>query len=149
MKERPILFRPEMVRAISRGQKRQTRRPLGKRKLHCVGDRLWVRETWNVLNGKAIYRADNGPKPAKWRPSIFMPRKHCRMLLAVVEVRVELLVEISEADALEEGFVRQDDVSARQAFLTYWAELHEVPGGWTALDRHEEVVAYTFNRVDS
>jgi hypothetical protein len=68
-KERPILFKGEMVRAILDGQKTQTRRiakefdgfqnmdkllarfpnqegcPYGK-----PGDRLWVRETWAVSN---------------------------------------------------------------------------------------------------
>lgn len=68
-KERPILFKGEMVRAILDGSKTQTRRiakafngfqdmdkllarfpnqegcPYGKR-----GDRLWVRETWAVSN---------------------------------------------------------------------------------------------------
>ena len=68
-KERPILFKGEMVRAILDGSKTQTRRiakewdgfqdmgkllalfpnqegcPYGK-----PGDRLWVRETWAVSN---------------------------------------------------------------------------------------------------
>ncbi|HGM5243509.1 TPA: hypothetical protein ACKPZK_002452 [Serratia marcescens] len=60
MKERPVIFNGEMVRAIIDGRKTQTRRiakadnsnhllgcPFGQ-----VGDRLWVRETFAVLGNE-------------------------------------------------------------------------------------------------
>jgi len=83
------------------------------------GDHLWVRETWAqpaaLDPGPTVYRADypdcvprgytNIPPADEitWKPSIHMFRKHSRILLEVVSVRVERLQDISEADAIAEG----------------------------------------------
>lgn len=77
MRERPIIFNADMVRAVLDGRKTQTRRavkfPLRDKNFGCelsgnelagevssgnyrncpfgaVGDRLWVRETWSVVS---------------------------------------------------------------------------------------------------
>jgi len=100
------------------------------KRVHCPygkpGERLWVRETWaqpTTLNpGPTFYRADypacvarhrfeNVP-PAdeiRWKPSIHMPRSLSRILLEVTAVRVERLLDISEADAIAEGIQRVGD----------------------------------------
>jgi hypothetical protein len=66
------------------------------------GGVLWVRETWayvhecghyNHLHGKdvkAIYRADDGCIPERWRPSVHMPRWAARLMPVVEAVRVEM-----------------------------------------------------------
>ena len=90
--------------------------PYGKK-----GSRLWVRETWQAVNGNDRARhivthpaPDRGwieyaatprtDEPAyKWRPSIHMPRWASRITLEITDVRVERLNSISEADARAEG----------------------------------------------
>jgi len=84
-----------------------------------VGDRLWVRETWQYYSKyqdkPIIYRADCGDiEPAlqfreKWRPSIFMPRWASRITLEITGIRVERLQEITVEDAFAEGIMRNVD----------------------------------------
>lgn len=155
MKERPIIFNTESVRAILAGRKTQTRRVVKNRhfsedfharsgvvgvaqalreygidQLHVKcpygqsGDRLWVKETFNIgfsereIDGDPatgegmdpVYQADREnehPMPEyeydKWQSPIFMPRWVCRIILEINEVRVERLQDISEEDAWAEG----------------------------------------------
>ncbi|MGP2601647.1 hypothetical protein [Serratia ureilytica] len=163
MKERPVIFNGEMVRAILDDRKTQTRRvianvshdnciPLQKPTktkdgiyTHVmdapghglcpfgqVGDRLWVRETWQgpLVDEEHLddyranadkfqapefceYAADGGTRPEfcdlddntrqGWRPSIHMPRWASRITLEITAVRVERLNDISEEDAKAEG----------------------------------------------
>jgi hypothetical protein len=156
VKERPILFSGEMVRAILDGKKTQTRRVIKKVIVFSSqdklpngwswekrvfkdsegyddaefigvppspfgqpGDCLWVRETWDVrflegvLEKQLCFRADmtsikcpenfKGELNYNWRPSIFMPRWASRILLEIVNIRVERLQDITESDAEKEG----------------------------------------------
>lgn len=94
--------------------------PFGK-----VGDRIWVRETWQHSNYPygpfdkscdVFYRADylndvHGPdgelspegRYRFWNPSIHMPRAASRILLEITDIRIERLQEISVEDAEAEG----------------------------------------------
>ncbi len=81
------------------------------------GDILWVREAWaQYKNGsRYIYRVDSdgrcaaayynehGNREARWRPSIHMPKDAARIFLRVKDVRVERLMDMSEADCIAEG----------------------------------------------
>lgn len=80
------------------------------------GDRLWVRETHSARHGIVEYRADRKDEygikfpwghiydeATRWTPAIHMFRHHSRITLELTEVRVELLNDISEADAIAEG----------------------------------------------
>lgn len=172
MTEHPILFKSEMVKAILKGRKTQTRR-LVKEKLiseqaefecgnrpnvilsepslqhyidnNCpfgqVGDHLWVRETFRLydsdecphadfpcgcpIHGTPLYKASHDCGDGeKWKPSIHMPRSACRLVLEIINIRVERLNDISEEDSIAEGVesvVVRDNVP--------------VDGGWTQADR--------------
>ncbi len=123
MKEHPILFSTPMIQAILTGKKRQTRRIPNKRFECAPGDVLWVRETWNGLPANLIYKEptywykadedlNNSNPNNKWRPSIYMPRKACRLFLQVKAVRTEFLWDISEEDIIREGFESIEDFKA-------------------------------------
>ncbi len=133
------------------------------------GDVLWVRETWRVcslVDYQAFdieYKADgttrrirddfepSGRPAGEWYPSIFMPRRFCRLLLRVVEVRVQRVQEISADDGQAEGI----DISAIpglgsdacivKAFAGLWDSINARRGHpWSANDW---VWAITFERI--
>lgn len=143
-------------------------------RIHCpygeTGDRLWVRETFTYWehpeSGEDFleYIADNHrrsesewpyPHPiydhcvgrfGKKIPSIFMPRWASRITLEVTDVRVERLQEITEADAVAEGFALDGDgVTALENFATLWEQLNLLRGyGW---DLNPYVWVVSFKRI--
>lgn len=119
---------------------------------HCPygqpGDRLWAQETWAWEDdGRIIWRADRGAshsegegpgrpraligtpfyvasayEPARWRPSIHMPRWASRLTLEVTDVRVERVQGISEEDAKAEGLSGWSE-SPRVQMIRYGIDL--------------------------
>lgn len=67
-----------------------------------AGDRLWVRETTWRNGGYVATDPPNIENEGKV-PSIFMPRALSRITLEVVDVRVERVQDISDADVTAEG----------------------------------------------
>jgi len=77
--------------------------PLGE-----IGDRLYVRETWQRLHDEFgytnIYLADDPEVDGvKWKPSIHMPKKYARIWLEITDIRVERVQDIKGYEALNEG----------------------------------------------
>lgn len=106
-------------------------RLLAKHAPHRAGDRLWVKESFSILNGapddypEIVTRADmrarqtdghsfSGDYPftgtvKRWRSPLFMCRSDSRLTLEVLSVRAERLQAITEEDALAEGMPDDDD----------------------------------------
>ncbi|MEY0595182.1 hypothetical protein AB7309_18115 [Providencia manganoxydans] len=114
-----------------------------------VGDRLWVRETWQgplVDSEKAydlfkdpapyqkvencVYKADGGHAPEYidfddnfrqgWRPSIHMPRWASRITLEITDVRVERLQEASDDDFKAEGYPLERELTGGSTDAFCW-----------------------------
>jgi hypothetical protein len=139
------------------------------------GDQLWLREAWrtyasldgipprDIAPGAGIqYEALGTSLPGdkgdyllgmgRYRPSMFMPRWASRILLEITSVRVERLLDISEADAQAEGVERRiigegwreygldkqteacgtpPLISAKESFYSLWESING-PGSWDA-----------------
>jgi len=108
-----------------------------------VGDRLWVRETWDDGVGLLLYKADCSPRELEgmhWESPIYMPKEYSRITLEITEVRVEKLWDITKEDAkaegLETGVTSLDALveatgSIRANFFALWDYLNAKRGyGW-------------------
>ena len=150
-KERPIIFSGPMVRAILAGRKTQTRRVAKGFSHKCpygnIGDMLWAREAYNpgLIPERSradgylgcVYRADDfsASYSGGWTPSIHMPRRHSRITLEIVSVRVERLQDISENDAKSEGVppnclpdLGNTWATYRQGFIMAWDTINAKRG---------------------
>jgi hypothetical protein len=104
---------------------------------HCplgtVGDRLWIRETFQYRHGdpnQVVYRADfiargDSANDIKWRTPVAMPREASRLTLKIVGVRVERLQNISEADAIAQGCTSDNGAYAKGRFKHHWNATNE------------------------
>lgn len=131
---------------------------------YAVGDRLWVRESWAAPhaydghkpkeighNGCTIhYGATENLGGLLARSSIHMPRWASRITLAVTDIRVQRLRDITEDDAKAEGCdpVIHDDGAVdcgtrKTTFANLWETIHG-PGSWKG---NPWVVAITFERA--
>ncbi|MEY0874817.1 hypothetical protein [Providencia manganoxydans] len=114
-----------------------------------VGDRLWVRETWQgpLINyednqppfkghhifeksDNCVYKADGGETPEffdcddnlsrGWRSSIHMPRWASRITLEITDVRVERLQAASDDDFKAEGYPLERELTCGSTDAFCW-----------------------------
>lgn len=119
-----------------------------------IGDRLWVREAFAAdvpgcgHQGGYSYRADHidphgdGPTKLKFKPGIHMPRAASRITLFIVDVRVERLHAIDDADAIREGVMTTVGREVlgrerlpgwpRQLFGILWDEINGKRAAWAS-----------------
>jgi hypothetical protein len=119
------------------------------------GDRLWVRETFRIYkvgaSECAAYRATADLDDLdyfRWKPSIHMPRWASRILLEIVDIRVERLNDISPADCRAEGMPKDNnDIGVRYSFGVLWKSINGAdswaknPWVWVVVFKKLEVAA--------
>jgi hypothetical protein len=64
------------------------------------------------------------PDSILWRPSIFIPRAASRLILEIIDVQLQRINEITDADAKNEGFEN------RERFIVYWNKLNKKRGSF-------------------
>jgi hypothetical protein len=108
-----------------------------------VGDRLWVRETWQSDKDKTkfIYKADysefftcDNDILFGWKPSIHMIRRASRINIEIVDIRIERVQDISPEDALSEGITfigKPSYFTSIIVFKRLWDSINKKRGyGW-------------------
>jgi hypothetical protein len=127
MSEHPIDFCIHLARAVARGQKTLTFKPLTQveRRLRdsgkpvpspygVVGDVLWVREPYGLVKGSLVYRADHAEDgwdgavslPAGIDiPAAAMTREQARSLLTVQSIEIVDLQTVDERAAHAAGTI--------------------------------------------
>jgi hypothetical protein len=212
VRERPILFKGDMVRALLAGIKTQTRRVIdhpdgamrcgysptgwgvrGKEEegyrdegglpwctctpIACPyghdseefgeTERLWVRESCCLdWANEVVYKADDPtgrgarnagyPTEPRWRPSIHMPRRACRIVLEITDIRAQRIQEITDEDIQAEGiaeYIRSKGldpakVNPRAAWIDLWDSINAGrDGGRYAWAWNPWTWAITFRRL--
>jgi hypothetical protein len=117
------------------------------------GGRFWSHHGWVSGHAAPDKRGRWFGKPDRWRPSIHMPRWASRLTLDILRVRVERLQDISEEDALAEGFTTGTEellggavarLSARDYFQNTWQDIY----GFASWDANPWVWVVTFARAE-
>lgn len=121
-------------------------------------DLLYVRETWfyeshmedltagepDLPSGRYkhryVYYADQPDYPVNfgagatgWRPSIHMPKEAARIWLKVTNVSIQRLKEITDEDAIAEGFEADETFKAHERFAMTWNSVYgftKAVNGW-------------------
>ena len=111
-------------------------------------DSMWLQPHYRATDPtpELAYEDSDGEPTVRWKSSIHMPRWASRITLEITEIRVERVQEITEEEAISEGFFPDDGVSEVYCFSEAWDSLYAKKGlGWYA---NPWVWVLTFRRVE-
>lgn len=120
----------------------------------CLGDILYVRETWSELSYGYEYKADGEEidhlgNLIRWKPSIHMPKEAARIFLKVKDVRVERLQDITEEQAIKEGCqsgsYESKGVVWGQEDTEEWTATDEFISVWNSTIKKSDIEQYGWN----
>lgn len=147
MSEYLIDFCIHLARAIAKGQKTATYKPLSQGELRLyaantivpspygqVGDVLWVREPYGLLNGTVVYRASYTEDGYRAKitlpddieiPAVAMTREQARLLLTVTSIDIVHLQVVDEVAAIAAGTLpSQGRTTYLDEFKTQWNDAY-------------------------
>lgn len=148
MSELPIDFCIHLARAIAKGQKTRTYKPLSAREQQLraanqtvpspygqVGDVLWVRESYGLINSMVAYRADYAEDGYRGKVTLpddieiltaLMTREQARSLLGVTAIEIVELQTVDEAAAVAAGTLpSQGRTTYLDEFKTQWNDAYK------------------------
>lgn len=72
-------------------------------------EKYWIQSTDDAIKAKieckdGVYNWNPSEAPTRWRPSIHMPKNVARIILEILNVKVQMLKETTEDQAHKEGF---------------------------------------------
>jgi hypothetical protein len=129
------------------------------------GDQIYVRERFETeTDGTVKFYAGNIEvennnayrELTKWKPSIHMPKSAARIWLECTGVRCERLHDITEADAIAEGILKDDSkfmnyhtkkfefINGRYSFFSLWVKIN----GEDSYYLNPWVFIYEFKRIE-
>lgn len=149
-----------------------------------VGDIIYARETWRVRNVGGDFETNSRwdeiefksggsnfvlqnvqpefekwRKGAKWNPSIFMPREAARIFLRITDVKVQKLDELTEQDAIADGFKSNIELSpdgtdyrglyALDRFSQFWRDTYGSDKPWMWVYYFERISKEEAEGVDA
>ena len=109
----------------------------------------WIQPHYRATDPtpQLAYEDSDGEPTVRWKPSIHMPRWASRITLEITDIRVERVQEITEEEAISEGFFPDDGVSEVYCFSEAWDSLYAKKG--LGVDDNPWVWVLTFRRVES
>lgn len=141
MKERPIIFNTDMVRAILEGRKTMTRRLIEPQpcdwveriEIDSLSSKYRARLIGEEMGIKCCAFSFPGQPEIKllYQPGDRLRIKGTDIIIEITEVRVERVQEISEEDAIKEGCQTVPIIKPEEKFAALWHSIYAEKGfGW-------------------